>query len=273
MKYSEKWGDSIEGAVELALKDLQLTIDQVKVTVLEEPSKGFLGIGSKLAKVRVEEIVPEKEVKMVFTGNKSKTEKSKEVKAEEKAPKQKPQKKEKNKNVAMSRARAFNEGDVELVSKKPTDLVETENHIAKEFLTNVAKDMGIDINIKVFTNKDSVYVDIDGADTGTVIGKRGATLDSIQYLTSLVVNKDTEEYIRVIVDAEGYREKREKTLEELALRLADKAIKSGKSVRLEPMNPYERKVIHTTLQKVELVATKSEGAEPFRKVVIVPARK
>lgn len=273
MKYSEKWGDSIDGAVELALKDLQLTIDQVKVTVLEEPSKGFLGIGSKLAKVRVEEIVPEKEVKMIFTGNgnsdKAKTEKSKEVKAEEKAPKQKPQKEKKEKKNKLENIPE----DIELVSTRPTDLQEVGTHIAKDFLTNVARDMGIEINIKVFTNKDSVYVDIDGKDTGTVIGKRGATLDSIQYLTSLVVNKDKEDYVRVVVDAEGYREKREKTLEELALRLADKAVKTGKSVRLEPMNPYERKVIHTTLQKVTNVTTKSEGSEPYRKVVIVPARK
>lgn len=275
MKYSEKWGDSVEGAVELALKDLQLTIDQVKVTVLEEPSKGFLGIGSKLAKVRVEEIVPEKEVKMIFTGNgnnnKAKTEKSKEVKAEEKAPKQKPQKEKKEKEH-KNKLENLPE-DFELVSTRPTDLQEVGTHIAKDFLTNVARDMGIEINIKVFTNKDSVYVDIDGKDTGTVIGKRGATLDSIQYLTSLVVNKDKEDYVRVVVDAEGYREKREKTLEELALRLADKAVKTGKSVRLEPMNPYERKVIHTTLQKVTNVTTKSEGSEPSRKVVIVPARK
>ena len=275
MKYSEKWGDSIDGAVELALKDLQLTIDQVKVTVLEEPSKGFLGIGSKLAKVRVEEIVPEKEVKMIFTGNgnnnKAKTEKSKEVKAEEKAPKQKPQKEKKEKEH-KNKLENLPE-DFELVSTRPTDLQEVGTHIAKDFLTNVARDMGIEINIKVFTNKDSVYVDIDGKDTGTVIGKRGATLDSIQYLTSLVVNKDKEDYVRVVVDAEGYREKREKTLEELALRLADKAVKTGKSVRLEPMNPYERKVIHTTLQKVTNVTTKSEGSEPYRKVVIVPARK
>ena len=281
MKYSEKWGDSIDAAVNLALQDLQLTREQVKVTVLEEPSRGFLGIGAKLAKVRVEEIVPEKEVKMIVTGKgtTAKTEKSEEVKAEapSKAPKPKKKKKENKENkdnnkVAKARAKAFHEGDTELVSAKPADLVEVENHLAKEFLTNVARDMGIEISIKVFTNKDSVYVDIEGKDTGTVIGKRGATLDSIQYLTSLVVNKDSENYIRVVVDAEGYREKREKTLEELAIRLAEKAVKTGKSVRLEPMNPYERKVIHTTLQSVESVTTKSEGSEPYRKIVIVPAR-
>ena len=276
MKYSEKWGDNIESAVEFALQDLKLTREQVRVIVLEEPSKGFLGIGSKLAKVRVEELVPEK----------TKPEKSKEVqpKAEPKSgelkaeaaktgEKKNKQKKKKQHNDNAQAAEIALEKDIDLVSKRPDNLKEEEEHIAKSFLTQVAADMGIEISIKVFTNADSVYVDIDGKDTGTVIGKRGATLDAVQYLTSLVVNKDEDKYIRVVVDAEGYREKREKTLEELALRLADKAVKTGKSVRLEPMNPYERKVIHTTLQKVTNVTTKSEGSEPYRKVVIVPARK
>ena len=151
-------------------------------------------------------------------------------------------------------------------------MVESADHPAKAFLEQVASDMGIEVSVKVFTNADSVYVDIDGKDTGTVIGKRGATLDAVQYLTSLVVNKDEDKYIRVVVDAEGYRAKRELTLEKLALRLAEKAVKTGKNVRLEPMNPYERKVIHTTLQGVPSVTTRSEGDEPFRRVVILPAR-
>ena len=109
---------------------------------------------------------------------------------------------------------------------------------------------------------------MDGKDSGTIIGKRGQTLDAIQYLTSLVVNKDNEKYQRVVVDAENYREKRERTLEQLANRLADKVIKSRKSVRLEPMNPYERKVIHSTLQSNPKVITRSEGEEPYRRVII-----
>ena len=135
------------------------------------------------------------------------------------------------------------------------------------------KEMGLDVEVKVATNADSVYVDLDGKDTGTVIGKRGQTLDAVQYLTSLVVNKGEDEYIRVIVDAEGYRAKREATLEKLAYRLAEKSVKTGRSVRLEPMNPYERKVIHTTLQTVPSVTTRSEGNEPYRRVVIEPAKK
>ena len=134
------------------------------------------------------------------------------------------------------------------------------------------KEMGLDVSVKVSTNKNTVYAEVEGPDTGSVIGKRGQTLDAVQYLTSLVVNKGEGGYIHVVIDAEGYREKREKTLERLANRLADKAVKTGKSVRLEPMNPYERKVIHSTLQARPEVTTKSEGEEPFRKVVIKPVR-
>ena len=130
--------------------------------------------------------------------------------------------------------------------------------------------MGLDVNIKVFANGESVYIDIDGKDSGTVIGKRGQTLDAIQYLTSLVVNKGREGYTRVVIDAEGYRKKREQTLEKLAHRLADKVSRQGRSVRLEPMNPYERKVIHTALQDRAGVTTRSEGEEPYRRVVIEP---
>ena len=128
--------------------------------------------------------------------------------------------------------------------------------------------MGLNLTVKAFSNEDCIYIQINGKDSGTIIGKRGQTLDSIQYLTSLVVNKDSEKYIRVIVDAENYRERREKTLEQLAKRLAEKVNRTGRSVRLEPMNPYERKVIHATLQKYSGVTTRSEGEEPYRRVII-----
>ncbi|MPN63306.1 hypothetical protein SDC9_211064 [bioreactor metagenome] len=128
--------------------------------------------------------------------------------------------------------------------------------------------MGLTLKISVEGNDSCIYVEMDGKDSGTIIGKRGQTLDAIQYLTSLVVNKDKDKYQRVVVDAENYRAKREKTLEQLANRLADKVIKSRKSVRLEPMNPYERKVIHATLQSNSRVTTRSEGEEPYRRVII-----
>ena len=132
--------------------------------------------------------------------------------------------------------------------------------------------MGLNLDITAKTGSSSVYLNIKGKDSGTVIGKRGQTLDAIQYLTSLVVNKENEKYIRVVVDAENYRAKREKTLEQLANRLADKVVKTKKSVRLEPMNPYERKVIHATLQSNPNVTTKSEGEEPYRRVIIELAK-
>ena len=297
MKYSEKWGDSIESAVQLALQDLKLTRDQVTVTVLEQPSKGFFGIGSKLAKVRVEEIVKEEpKAEKVFTENKAVKEKAEPKKAEAKPvkeekkekPEEKPakadekpeknqadrKKRNNNRKKRNDKVREFKiEGEAEQISTRPADLVDATEHPSKEFLEKLMKEMGLDVEVKVATNADSVYVDLDGKDTGTVIGKRGQTLDAVQYLTSLVVNKGEDEYIRVIVDAEGYRAKREATLEKLAYRLAEKSVKTGRSVRLEPMNPYERKVIHTTLQTVPSVTTRSEGNEPYRRVVIEPAKK
>ena len=299
MRYSEKWGDSIDSAVDLALADLKLTREQVTVTVLEQPSKGFFGIGSRLAKVRVEEIEPPKPEKPAKPEVKENTEKpERPAKQQEKQVKkedgleiviekcgvdEEPRKSSRHRNKKRGRKpeKRVREAAVEdeylfeevkVLGERPEDRVEQEEHVAKTFLQDVAKEMGLKVNVKVSSNKDNVYVDIDGEDSGTIIGKRGSTLDALQYLTSLVVNKDQNNYIRVVIDAENYREKREKTLEKLAFRLADKALRSGRSVRLEPMNPYERKVIHTALQQRKGVTTRSEGEEPYRRVIIEPVK-
>jgi len=294
MRYSEKWGDSIDNAVDLALADLKLTRDQVNVTVLEEPSRGFFGIGSKLAKVRVEEKEAEKPVRAekVVTHEDGNEVTIEVCGVEENAAPERPSRparsdrqrsrgrrggrgrssENKTREIKGSAADNFVFGEAKIFGERPDDLVEAADHPAAEFLNKLCREMGLDVNIRVSANKDSVFADIDGPDSGTVIGKRGQTLDAVQYLTSLVVNKGEEAYIKVVVDAEGYRQKREIALEKLAVRLADKARKSGRSVRLEPMNPYERKVIHTALQKVEGVNTRSEGEEPYRRVVIEPAK-
>ena len=128
--------------------------------------------------------------------------------------------------------------------------------------------MGLDLTITAQANDEYMYINLEGKDAGAIIGKRGQTLDAIQYLTSLVVNKDHSKYVRVVVDAENYRAKREKTLQQLAIRLGTKVLRTGRPVRLEPMNPYERMVIHATLHKSEEVTTKSEGEEPYRRVII-----
>ena len=133
---------------------------------------------------------------------------------------------------------------------------------------SIAQNMGLNIQVKGHIREGVLYISLEGKDVGSMIGKRGQTLDAVQYLASIVQNKNSETHCRVIINAEKYREKREKTLQMLARRLADKCIKSGKSVRLEPMNPYERKVIHSTLQSNPKVTTRSEGTEPNRRVVM-----
>ena len=148
------------------------------------------------------------------------------------------------------------------------ELVDAEYHEALTFLKDVTEKMGLSLDFKLKTGNDVVYIEMNGKDSGTVIGKRGQTLDAIQYLTSLVVNRESEKYIKVVIDAENYRAKRQKTLEQLANRLASKVIKTKRYVRLEPMNPYERKIIHATLQKNPNIITRSEGEEPYRRVII-----
>ncbi|NLN48195.1 MAG: protein jag [Clostridiales bacterium] len=209
MRSVEKTAKTIDEAIELALNDLNIKKENAKIDILEEPSKGFLGIiGSKDAKVRVEEI--------------------EEVKEKE--------------------------------SKK----------IAYEFLRNVLNAMDVKAEIRIKETPECLYIDLTGPRMGIIIGRRGQTLDALQYLLTLVVNKNSEreDYIRIILDTENYRRKREETLERLANRLAGRVVKSNRKVELEPMNPYERRIIHYTLQNYPGVITYSEGEEPFRKVII-----
>lgn len=141
---------------------------------------------------------------------------------------------------------------------------------AKNFLNDVfaAMDMSVIVNVKYDENENEMSIDLSGDDMGVLIGKRGQTLDSLQYLVSLVVNKESENYIRVKVDTENYRERRKETLENLAKNIAYKVKRTRRTVALEPMNPYERRIIHSALQNDKYVTTHSEGEEPFRKVVI-----
>jgi len=274
MIYSEKWGTSIEEAVRLALSDLKLTIDEVDVIVLEEPSKGFFGLGNKLAKVRVEkktvveapkveEEKPKEEPKpkaVIKPIEEQKTQQKTDIKAEKKPEPKNQHKREKENRSGRS--------TLPLVQKKPDNLKPLAEHEALTFIRETVSKMGLKLEVTGKTDDECIYIEISGDDSGTIIGKRGQTLDAMQYLTSLVANKNKDKYVRVVIDAENYRAKREKTLEQLALRLAEKVVKSRKPVRLEPMNPYERKVIHSTLQSHSKVTTRSEGEEPYRRVII-----
>ena len=143
-----------------------------------------------------------------------------------------------------------------------------------EFLKDVLKAMGIDTNITAAFSEDGILeVNIEGEGMGVIIGKRGTTLDSLQYLATLVINKGRQDHVRMKLDTEGYRMRRQETLEKLAMNLAKKAKRTGRRVTLEPMNPYERRIIHSILQADRGVETYSEGEEPYRKVVIAPRRR
>ena len=288
MDYSEKWGVDVEEAVRLALMDLKLSRDEVEVTVLEQPSKGFFGIGSKLAKVRVEKKKEEKKeeaakedvvseedkgagnVEAVDNDGAAKAENSEGVEKHQAREGKDGRRNRKNRNRSERKTHDSKHVErnlnIDVVDKDK--LEEVEEHEALAFLKDVTEKMGLHLNFRARAGEDIVYIEMDGKDSGTIIGKRGQTLDSIQYLTSLVVNKDSENYIKVVIDAENYRAKRQKTLEQLAERLAAKVIRTGKYVRLEPMNPYERKIIHATLQQNPEIITRSEGEEPYRRVII-----
>lgn len=289
MRSSEKWGVDVETAVNLALKDLKLERDEVEIEVLEESSSGFLGIGSKLARVRVtakedkgsnaKEKAKFDDIDAILAGlpenssnklpdevraeyDKYEAEEREDARAREKAK----AKSRKNNKSSKNKKYDLSVEDSMLYEVKKLDPVE--GHPVEVFLTEMADKMGVDLSFSVKAGKELVFVEITGKDTGTIIGKRGATLDAVQCLASYVVNKDNGKYTRVILDAENYRSKREKTLVNLANRLAGKVERTRKSVTLEPMNPYERKVIHCTLQNHPKVKTRSEGKDPYRKVII-----
>ena len=284
MKSLEKWGVDVDTAVELALKELKLNRDEVEVEVLEESSNGFLGIGSKLAKVRVTALkdnglgkekatLDDIDAILASLPENAAKELPDEVRAEYDKYEQEEFEDARAREKALAKDRKHSKRRYEL-SLEDTMLYEVkaldpvENHPIEKFLADIAEQMGIELAFTVKANDELVFVDIEGKDTGTIIGKRGATLDAVQCLSSYVINKDSDKYIRVILDAENYRAKRENTLVNLANRLANKVEKTRHSVTLEPMNPYERKVIHCTLQNHPYVTTRSEGKDPYRKVVI-----
>jgi spoIIIJ-associated protein len=286
MRSSEKWGVDVDTAVALALKELKIDRDEAEIEVLEESSNGFLGIGSKLARVRVtarEDKEPEVKGKAKFDDidailaglpensaqklpdevraeyDKFEAEEREDARARERAH-------ESEKKRRSKKKYSLSLEDTMLYEVKK--LEPAEDHPLKSFLTDIAEQMGIDLDFTVKASDELVFVEITGKDTGTIIGKRGSTLDAVQCLASYVVNKDSGKYVRVILDAENYRSKREKTLVNLANRLAGKVERTRRSVTLEPMNPYERKVIHCTLQNHPNVKTRSEGKDPYRKVII-----
>ncbi|MDY4821678.1 MAG: RNA-binding cell elongation regulator Jag/EloR [Lachnospiraceae bacterium] len=239
MEYKEFSAKTVDDAITAACQDFFVTSDKLDYEVLEEGSSGFLGIGAKpaLIKARVKE---DKEIV-----KESVKEPVKEVLKEEK------------KFVK----------ETEKVSNVDAREVE---EAAKKFLGEVfyAMEMEVIVDAKYDDAEKALDVDMRGEEIGILIGKRGQTLDSLQYLVSLVVNRGQADYIRVKLDTENYRQRRKETLENLAKNIAYKVKRTKRPVSLEPMNPYERRIIHSALQNDRYVTTHSEGEEPFRRVVV-----
>ncbi len=264
MEYMEFSAKTVQDAITEACTHFVVTSSSLEYEVIEEGSTGFLGIGSKPAVIKARAKSEEmEEAKAVFTQEEEKKEAKKEFKKEKKEFKdnKKEVKKEEKAEVKKEEPAKKREINVDAkeVEKKATD-----------FLKDVLSKMEIEneVKAKYDSEENCLNIEISGEDMGVLIGKRGQTLDSLQYLVSLVVNKGTKEYIRVKVDTENYRERRNKTLENLAKNMAFKVKRTRRSVTLEPMNPYERRVIHSALQNDSYVTTHSEGEEPYRKVVI-----
>jgi len=206
MKTVEKAGKNVDEAVDLALKELAASIDDVEVEILEESSKGILGLL----------MVKQARVKVTLKEN------------------------------SLQRAALL--------------------------LKNIFQTMDLEVTTDISENEKAVFINLEGPDLGILIGRRGETLDALQYLVNLSVNKNQEIRKKIIIDIEGYRNRREKTLEKLALKLADKAKQRGRNVVLEPMSAQERRIIHTALQGRDDIFTFSEGEEPYRKIIISPKK-
>ena len=280
MNFVETTGKTVDEAIASALIQLGVPSDQVNIEILDEGSKGILGLFGKMVRVRatLKEDTEEEEIYNDLAAIRETISEIKEKKEPEEPVKPEPKAEIKPEPQIVETIEEVVEEEV-VVEEKP-EAVAPEVDVEKKaalFLMDVLEAMGIDAIINTSLTDDNV-LEIDVEDSaeessmGVIIGKRGNTLDSLQYLTTMVVNKDTSEHIRVKLDTENYRARRQDTLEKLARSLARKVRKTGHKVVLEPMNPYERRIIHYTLQNDPAVETHSEGEEPYRKVVITPKR-
>ena len=290
MKQYEASAKTVEEAIELGLQELGVSIGDVDVQVVDEGRKGLFGLfGSRPVKVRLtvkdsEEdpladlLEDKKPAKAKKEPEKKPEKKPAEKKVEEKKPAPEKKKAEKKPEpAAEKKAEAkIEKPEIRPMEKPEVTMIPAEELTADSpagtahaFLMEMTRLMGVDVTIDMGTDADgNVYGYINGDTLGILIGRRGETLDAVQYLTSLKVNRGREGYIRVTLDTENYRAKREDTLIRLANRMANRALRTGRKVSLEPMNPYERRIIHYALQQTSGVTTHSEGEEPNRHVVI-----
>ncbi len=259
MDYIQVSAKTVEDAVLEAAMKLATTREHLEYEVIEKGSAGFLGFGAKPAVIKARALSDEEIEKAEKQPEPAKEVVKQEVKKEIK--------KEVKKDEPVKEEKVEKTEEPAPLKK---EAVAGKEISAEDFLKDVFKAMDMVVDIKVTENTEEKTMDIElsGEEMGVLIGKRGQTLDSLQYLVSLVVNKYSDDYIRVKIDTENYRERRKETLENLARNIAYKVKRTRKTVSLEPMNPYERRVIHSALQNDRYVTTHSEGEEPYRRVVV-----
>ena len=290
---------TLDDAITEASIQLGVASDQMEYDVIEKGSAGFLGIGSRQAVIRArikktvteeikaEEIKPEeikKEFKKdfrkdrkEFVGHKERKEHKEYKKDSKKDFKQEPKKEFVKENTTETVSAVTAAAPVYEEKKELHVAVVTEatQKICEKFLQEVLQAMGMgEVTIVSSIDEEgALAIEMSGDNMGILIGKRGQTLDSLQYLTNRVANKSQDGYVRVKLDTEDYRKRRKQTLENLAKNIAYKVKRSRKPISLEPMNPYERRIIHSALQADDRVSTHSEGEEPYRRVVVTPNRR
>ena len=250
MEYQKFSGKNVEEALTNASVTFGVTSDKIEYEIVEKGSSGIFGFASKDA--------------IINAKIKKENKENKEPKVKERIKEEKNIKKEEVSEI-------LNESKAKKSPKKiDEDTIEEIKELATNFITGVCEKMNIEVSIKFFYDdvNNSLNIELSGDDMGTLIGKRGGTLDSLQYLTNLVINRKIKEFIHITIDTEKYRERRKKTLENLAKNVAFKVKRTKKPVSLESMNSYERRVIHSALSNDPVVTTHSEGEDPYRHVVV-----
>lgn len=276
---------TVDDAKKNASLKFGVSVDEIQFKVLKEAKKGFLGLGSANAEVEATYTPIE-----VSEPAKKSSELSESISAEtEDVPAQSPEKEEvspqlpekKEVSPQSPEKEVFlpcdeNFDDIDEYSLDNFSFVEDETllnpkaKIARDYILSVLRAMDIKADAKIYQNDTGAFIQLEGGknNNGTIIGRRGETLDALQYLSSMISNKGDKEYFRITVDCSGHREKRKATLEQLAAKVARNVLKTGRSQPLEPMNPYERRVIHSAISNIEGVSSRSVGEEPYRKIIV-----
>jgi spoIIIJ-associated protein len=269
---------TIEEAKQLAAAKFGKSVSEITFEVIEEGKKGFLGIRKTDAKVKAtfeEAVTVSSEAEVEVKAPEAPAEEAKHEDAEpvKEAPAEKKKSSApKNEKAPEAAEAAEDESDEYSLDKftltEDEAIINPKVKIARDYITGILRAMGIKAEFRIYQNETGAIIDVESDNNGTVIGRRGETIDAIQYLCSIIANKGDKDYFRITVDCYGYRKKRRETLEQLAAKVAKSALRTGRSQPLEPMNPYERRVIHSAIAKIDGVSSRSVGEEPYRKIII-----